>query len=199
MGRPDDAQRTYRRAIALRAHYWATYNWLGAYYYREARFPKASAMFRQVISLAPDSVRGYSNLGGSYLEESRYAEAIVVSEKSIAIQAADYGYSNLGSVYFFLKRYEEADKAYLEALKLSPQDLLLWWNLGDGYYWTPGKRDQSIGPYKKCETIDCLKKARASGYSEARIRDYPNFDFLRSTHVSGNFSAPIALLGGQSK
>jgi Flp pilus assembly protein TadD len=67
MGRPDDAERTYRRAIALRAHYWATYNWLGAYYYRQARFPEASAMFRQVISLAPDSVRGYSNLGASYL------------------------------------------------------------------------------------------------------------------------------------
>jgi tetratricopeptide (TPR) repeat protein len=31
------------------------------------------------------------------------------------------------------------------------------------------------------ETIEWLKKARASGYSEARIRDYPNFDFLRST------------------
>ena len=256
MGRPDDAERTYRRAIALRAHYWATYNWLGAYYYRQARFPEASAMFRQAISLAPDSVRGYSNLGASYLEESRYAEAIVASEKSIAIQPTDYGYSNLGSAYFFLKRYEEADKAYLEALKLSPQDPLLWWNLGDGYYWTPGKRDQSIGPYKKCvavseevlrvnpndaetygieavcsamlgakpsaleslqrglriaprnptlafqaaiiynqfqqmpETIDWLKKAQASGYSEARIRDYPNFDFLRSTPRFQEFFRP---------
>jgi tetratricopeptide (TPR) repeat protein/TolB-like protein/tRNA A-37 threonylcarbamoyl transferase component Bud32 len=246
MGKPDEAEKTYRRAISQRPHYWATYNWLGAYYYRQARFPEASQMFRQVIALAPDSVRGYSNLGASYLDEARYLEAISASERSIAIQPSDYGYSNLGSAYFFLKRYDDADRAFLEAVKLTPKDPLLWWNLGDGYYWTPGKRDQSVAAYKKCieasdealrvnpndagtygiaaicyamlgekspalaslqrglqiapddptlafqaaliynqflqttETIHWLKKARASGLSEIRIRDYPNFDSLRS-------------------
>ena len=26
--------------------------------------------------------------------------------------------------------------------------MLLWWNLGDGYYWTPGKRGQAAGAYQ---------------------------------------------------
>ena len=246
MGRLEDAEKTYRGAIALRPHYWATYNWLGAYYYRQARFPEASEMFRQVVSLAPDSVRGYFNLGASYLDEARYEDAIKASERSIAIQPSDYGYANLGSAYFFLKRYEEANNAYQEAVKLTPKDPLLWWNLGDGYYWTPGKREQSLAAYRKCvevsgdvlqvnpndeetygiaaicnamlgekkpaleslqrglqlapdnptlafkaalvynqfhqtkETLNWLKKARKGAYSEARIRDYPNFDSLRS-------------------
>jgi serine/threonine-protein kinase len=143
-----------------------------------------------------------------------------------------------------LRRYEEADQAYEQAVKLAEKDSLLWWNLGDGYYWTPGKRTQSAAAYRQgitsaeeelrvnpnnaysygvlaiChamlgekepalralrsgfqlspsdpfllfqaalvynqfgqskEAIAWLKKAQAAGYSQARIRDYPNFESL---------------------
>jgi len=53
------------------------------------------------------------------------------------------------NAYFFLRRYEEADRAYEQAIKLTEKDSLLWWNLGDGYYWTPGKRSQSVAAYKQ--------------------------------------------------
>jgi tetratricopeptide (TPR) repeat protein len=61
----------------------------------------------------------------------------------------DYGYTNLGNAYFFLRRYEEADRAYEQAVKLNEKDSLLWSNLGDGYYWTPGKRSQSVPAYRR--------------------------------------------------
>ena len=145
----DEAEKTYRRAINLRPHYWAGYNWLGVFYYRQARFPEAADMFSQVVSLTPDSFRGYSNLGATYVELARYADAIKVLEQSIAIRPSGYGYTNLGNGYFFLRRYEEADRAYEAAIKLTTDDSLLWWNLGDGYYWTPGKRSQSTSAYKQ--------------------------------------------------
>jgi eukaryotic-like serine/threonine-protein kinase len=244
LGKPEEAENTYRRAIELRPHYWAGYNWLGAFYYRHVRIREAAEMFNQVVALAPDSFLGYSNLGATYVEQAHYADAIKVLEQSIAIRPSDFGYTNLGNAYFFLRRYEEADQAYQQAIKLAEKESLLWWNLGDGYYWTPGKRTQSVAAYRQginiaeeelrvnpnnsysygvlaiCramlgekklaldalgsglrlspadpfllfqaalvynqfgqsnEAIAWLKKAQAAGYSQARIRDYPNFDSL---------------------
>jgi tetratricopeptide (TPR) repeat protein/predicted Ser/Thr protein kinase len=149
LGKSQEAEKTYRRAIELRPHYWAGYNWLGVFYYRQARFQEAAEMFNQVVALAPDSFLGYSNLGAVYVEQARYTEAITVLERSIAIRPIAYGYTNLGNAYFFLRRYEEADRAYEQAIKLTEKDSLLWWNLGDGYYWTPGKRSQSVAAYKQ--------------------------------------------------
>jgi len=244
LGKSEEAENTYRRAIELRPHYWAGYNWLGAFYFRHARFREAAEMFNQVVALAPDSFLGYSNLGATYVEQARYAEAIKVLEQSIAIRASDYGYTNLGNAYFFLRRYEEADQAYEQAVRLAEKDALLWWNLGDGYYWTPGTRTKSLAAYRQgiaiaeedlrvnpnnpssygvlaiChamlgekkqalhalgsglqlspadpfllfqaalvynqfgqtdQALAWLKKAQTAGYSQARIRDYPNFDSL---------------------
>jgi len=244
LGELEDAEKTYRQAIKVRPHYWAGYNWLGVFYYRQARFPEAGKMFSQVVALAPDSFRGYSNLGSTYVEQARYADAISVLERSLAIRPSDYGYTNLGNAYFFMRHYEEADHAYEQAIKLAEKDSLLWWNLGDGYYWTPGRRAQSSDAYKQAiaiakedlrvnpkdsgsygilavcnamlgekkpalealrlglevsrddpallfqaaviynqfgqsdAAINYLTKARAAGYSQVRIRDYPNFDPL---------------------
>jgi eukaryotic-like serine/threonine-protein kinase len=149
----NEAEKTYRRAIELRPHYWAGYNWLGVFYYRQARFQEAAVTFSQVVALAPDSFLGYSNLGAAYVEQGRYAEAIAALERSIAIRPYDYGYTNLGNAYFFLRRYEEADRAYEQATKLSEKDSLVWWNLGDGYYWTPGKRGQAASAYRRAIDI----------------------------------------------
>ena len=153
LGKPQDAEETYRKAIELRPHYWASYNWLGVFYYQHARFREAGEMFAQVIALAPDSFRGYSNLGAAYVELSRYEEAISALEHSITIRPSASGYSNLGNAYFYLHRYEEADYAYEQAVRLKERDSRLWWNLGDGYYWTPGKRNQSMAAYRKAIAI----------------------------------------------
>jgi serine/threonine-protein kinase len=153
LGKFQEAEETYRRAIALRPHYWATYNWLGAFFYRHARFREAVEMFSQVVALAPDSFRGYSNLGAAYVEQARYTEAISVLERSIAIRPSAHGYTNLGNSYFYLRRYEEADRAYEQAVKLAERDPLVWWNLGDGYFWTPGKRGESARAYRQAIEI----------------------------------------------
>jgi tetratricopeptide (TPR) repeat protein/TolB-like protein/tRNA A-37 threonylcarbamoyl transferase component Bud32 len=153
LGKLQDAEDTYRRAIELRPHYWATYNWLGVFYYHQARYREAAEMFNQAVALAPDSFRGYYNLGAAYVEQGLYNEAITVLEQSIAIRPSDYGCTNLGNAYFFQRRYEEADRAYDQAVKLNPRDSLVWANLGDGYYWTPGKRTLSVAAYRQAIAV----------------------------------------------
>ncbi|HTZ30926.1 MAG TPA: protein kinase [Methylomirabilota bacterium] len=241
-----DAESTYKRAVSLRPHYWATYNWLGVFYYNQARFPEASAMFRQVVALAPDNPRGFYNLSASLTDEGKYDEAASAAQRSLAIEPSDYGYTNLGNAYFFQRRYDETIRAYEHATQLAPNDPLVWWNLGDGYYWAPGHRQDAAPVYQKCiklasqelqlnpkdpeklgilaicnamlgekdgaldalhqafrlfpddpnlslraaliynqfgdrdETLRWLTKSHSNGLSLNRIRDYPNFDPLRS-------------------
>ncbi len=106
-------------------------------------------MFSQVIALAPDSIRGYYDLGATYNSQGRYPDAIGMFQRSIAIRPTAHAYSNLGNAYFYLHRYGEAAGAYEQAVKLGQTDYILWWNLGEGYYWAPGKRAQAVEAYRQ--------------------------------------------------
>jgi tetratricopeptide (TPR) repeat protein len=148
-----EAEKTYRRAIALRPHYWAPYNWLGVFYFQQARFAEAVAMFNQVVALVPDSFRGYSNLGAALNGEGHYREAIDAIQHSIAIRPTDSAYTNLGNAYFFLRQYHEAVLAQQQAVKLKEADYLLWYNLGEAYFWDPGERAQAPASYRKAISL----------------------------------------------
>jgi lipoprotein NlpI len=47
MGKLQQAESTYKQAIALRPHDWATYNWLGAFYYNQAT-PRTDGSWQSV-------------------------------------------------------------------------------------------------------------------------------------------------------
>jgi serine/threonine protein kinase/tetratricopeptide (TPR) repeat protein len=153
LGRLSDAEKTYRRAIELRPHYWAGYIWLGTFYYHQARYAEAASMFSQVVALAPDSIRGYYDLGATYNSQGRYSDAIEMLQHSIAIQPTAGAYTNLGNAYFYLRRYGEAAGAQEQAVRLSPTDYIFWWNLADGYNWTPGKRGQAVEAYEQAISL----------------------------------------------
>jgi len=110
-------------------------------------------MFQQVAALAPDNARGLYNLGASYVGLGRYADSIAVLERSIAIRPVGTAFTNLGNAYFYLRRYDEATRAYEQAVKFNQSDARLWSNLGDGYYWTPGKRTQAAGAYERAISL----------------------------------------------
>ena len=153
LGNSAQAEATYRRAIKLRPRYWASYNWLGVFYYQRAQYREAAEMFEQVVALAPDNARGLCNLAAAYTGEGRYSDAITVLQHSIAVRPEATAYTDLGNAYFYLRRFEEATSAYEQAVKLDQADMLLWWNLGDGYYWTPGKRGQAGVAYQHAVSL----------------------------------------------
>lgn len=153
LGKPAEAEAIYRRAIALRPHYWGNYSWLGAFFYYRAQYREAAEMFEQVTALAPDSARGLSNLGAAYVGQGRYDEAITVLERSVAIRPTAEALFISGNAYFFSRRYDQATRAYEQAVNLNQADFLVWWNLADGYYWTPGKRPQAAGAYRRAVSL----------------------------------------------
>ncbi len=149
LNRLDDAEKTFKQAIAVRPNYWATYNWLGLFSQRHARYEDAIAMYSHVVSLAPDSFTGYYNLGGVRTLQGRYAEAIPLLQRSLEIRKTADATSNLGTAYFQLHRYADAAVAYEQSTRLDPQNYVLWGNLGDAYYWAPGRRAEAAAAYGK--------------------------------------------------
>jgi tetratricopeptide (TPR) repeat protein len=153
LGKLAEAERTHRQAIDLRPQYWGGYSWLGGFYFRQARYSEAAEMFKQVVALVPDSFRAYYNLGGTYIHMGRYSDAVVVLQRSVAIRPNAIGYSNLATAYFHQKQFAEAARTYEEAVKLDERDYQLWGNLGDAYFWAPGKRADAVRAYQKASTL----------------------------------------------
>ena len=179
LGKIAAAEQTYRQAIAVRPQYWAGYNWLGIFLFRQGRFAEAATMFQQVTALAPDNVRGYQNLGGAYTALGYFNEAIPVLEKAAALRPSPTMYSNLGTVYFYLRRFSDAARTYEKAVKLDDHDSVLWGNLAEAYYWSPGERDKSIEAYHKAVSL-----------GEAQLKVNP-----RDSSALGQIAVANAMLG----
>jgi serine/threonine-protein kinase len=153
LGKTAEAEQTYRHAIAVRPQYWAGYNWLGTFFFRQGRFQEAVTMFEQVTALAPDSFRGYQNLGGAYTALGRFGQAVPALEESVRLRPSASAYSNLGTVYFYLRRFADAARAYERAVKLDDRNFVLWGNLAEAYYWTPGEREKATDAYRKSVSL----------------------------------------------
>jgi tetratricopeptide (TPR) repeat protein/TolB-like protein/predicted Ser/Thr protein kinase len=129
LGRPDEAEQSYRRAIELRPHYWAGYNMLGAFYYRTARYDDALKMFQQVVDLAPDSFRGYSSLGAVYFMKDRMTEAIDAFQRSLAVRPNYVAASNLGTLLYSEGEYKQSAEMLRQALAMDQGSYQVWANL----------------------------------------------------------------------
>lgn len=183
LDRTDDAESTYKQAIAMRPNYWATYNWLGLFYQRHARYEDARAMYSQVVSLAPDSFTGYSNLGGICVLQGHYAEAIPLLQQSLSIRPTADARSNLATAFFQMRRYPESAAQFEEAVKLDEKDYQLWGNLGDAYFWSQGRRPESLNAYSK---------AIALGEDKLRVnpRDSEVLSYLAMYHAMRDERTP---------
>ena len=163
LGQPADAEQSFKRAIALRPGYWATYNWLGLFYMDHARYEEAVRQFSQVVLLVPDSFTGYYNLGAVRIMQGKYAEAIPLLEKSLSIRPTADASSNLATAYFQMHRYADSAVQFEKAVQLDPTNYIFWGNLGDAFYWTPGRRLDAADPY-----------ARAISLGEEKLRLNPH-------------------------
>jgi serine/threonine-protein kinase len=149
MGRVQDAEATYKKAILLRPGYWAGYNALGRFYAQHGQYDAAEQNLRMATSLTPDNALAYSNLGGLYNKWGHYEEAIAALQKSLALRPTGAGYSNLGTIYYFLGRYDEAVPMMAKAVELVPNRYVIWGNYGDACRWSTNSRDKAEAAYRK--------------------------------------------------
>ncbi|HUE52851.1 MAG TPA: protein kinase [Terriglobales bacterium] len=157
LGDARSAEAACQQAIALRPQYWAGYSSLGSFYFRQSRYPEAVRAFQRVTELAPDNFEGYSNLGGVLAAQGQYAQAIKILQRSIEIRPTLEAYSNLGTAYFASRNFADAAHMYTQGLSLDDRDSLIWGNLGDALYWTPGRRSEAAAAYRKAISLATAK------------------------------------------
>ena len=148
LGDTRSAEVAYQEAISLRPQYWAGYSSLGSFYFRQSRYSDAVHAFQRVVALAPENFQGYSSLGAVLSAEGQYAEAIKTLQRSIEIRPTLDAYSNLGTAYFASRKFADAAQMYRQGLNLDDRDSLIWGNLGDALYWTPGRRAEAATAYR---------------------------------------------------
>jgi tetratricopeptide (TPR) repeat protein/tRNA A-37 threonylcarbamoyl transferase component Bud32 len=142
--RPTEAEQAYKKQIAACPQYWGGYEDLGYFYYVHARLEEAITQFLHVRDLAPDYAPTYNYLGALYQALDRWEESLQNFEKSFALGKSYFACANLGTCYYFFRRFEEAAALYELALEYDRSNYQLVGNLGDTYYWIPGKRDRAL-------------------------------------------------------
>ncbi|MDC1117274.1 sulfotransferase, partial [Luminiphilus sp.] len=108
LGRLDEAELSYRRAIALKPDYAEAHCNLGNTLKELGRLDEAEASYRQAIAVKPDFAEAYSNLGNTLIEIGGLDEAIASYSEAIALQP-DYAeaYRNLATAKTFSSEDEQ--------------------------------------------------------------------------------------------
>lgn len=147
-GKITEAEKAYQQAIQSHPNSRYSYNMAGIFYRRRNEYDKALQMYAKAVQIAPDWYGTYVNIGGIYFEMGQYDKAIDPLMKSIAIRPSYPGYVNLGAAYYGLGKFDDAAKAYQEAIKLDPEQQVVWGGLGASLYYS-GKKDQAVAPHRK--------------------------------------------------
>jgi len=142
-GAISESEKTYQRAIDSHPTSSHAYNSLGTFYLRRNEYEKAAGMFQKVIELAPEGYGGYVNLGATYNDMGKYKDAIEPLKKSIAIRPSYAAYTNLSTAYFGLNQFAEDAASNEEAIKLNPEQHIVWGNLGDARKYLGQKKEAS--------------------------------------------------------
>ena len=159
LGRVDEADKAYRKAISIQPGWWSTHSHQGVFRQGRGDFDGALESFRAAARLSPDNTRVYENLGNVLLLLGRHDEAIAEYGRSIAIRPTASALSNLGTCRFYLGRYGEAADAYERAAALQPENGVLWLNLGDSLRWKGERRPVWEAAYRR--SIDLLEAGLA--------------------------------------
>jgi tetratricopeptide (TPR) repeat protein len=153
LGRWDEAEASYLKAIELRPDLWSNHNHLGAFLYARGRLPEAEAAFRRARALAPENVRVLSNLAGVLHARDRLEEAEKVYREALAIQPWPTAAANLAALQFDQKRYADAARTLEQAVSGGTRNYRTWHSFGAARYWAPGQRPAAAEAYRQAAAL----------------------------------------------
>ena len=149
LGRVDDAEANLRRAIAVDASYWRSFNEMGNFLFFRGRFAEAAEFYQMFVDRVDDDAQALNNLGAAHYLAGDFKKAAEAWDDSIAIKPTRSAYSNTGTMYFYLGDFERAIQRYVNAANLAPNDYKVWGNLGDAYHFQGDQKQVAEVAYKR--------------------------------------------------
>ncbi len=187
MNRPEDALKSYDRAIALKPDYAEAFNNRGMILRGLKRIPEALDSFARAIALKPDFALAWNNQGIALGELGRPEEALASFERAIALNPgiAEAHY-NRGCAMIESRRTAEAIASFDRALAVRPDYAEALNNRGCAL------RDV----LRPADAIDSFERALAlrPDYAEAyNNRGHALLDLKRSAEAAASFAQALAL------
>ena len=105
--------------------------------------------YAQVVARTPDSPKAHGNLGAARYLAGDFEGAAAPSGPRSSCGPTHSALSNLGSAAFYLGRYEEAASMFRRAAGLTPDDHVLWGNLGDALTYAAGRGAEAADAYRR--------------------------------------------------
>jgi tetratricopeptide (TPR) repeat protein len=170
MNRPQDAEATYRKAIATQPGYYRPYYELGRYLHLRGQYREAEGLFRQVTAVAPEFVGAHTLLGLALMHQERYPEAEDEMRRSLRLYESASVLTDLGVLYYRQERYAEAVPFYERSLAVGPSTPTRYLDLGDGY-WRLGRTLDAAEAYRNAKMLaeDELARNPRQGSTRARL------------------------------
>lgn len=194
LGRLDDAEKEFQRAMRLNPNDACPYAESGTMYYDGGMYPEAIAAFKRATTLRP-SARYYILLANSYVYARDYEPAIEAYKKAIAVEPkSERAHYQLGIAYDYLQRYEESTKEYIEVLKLDPEYHSARYYLALAYVAQHNKR----AAFEQVEILRMNKVDWADelvediNYSENRVRGKEKLYFVPLNNFSATSLTKLA-------
>jgi Ca-activated chloride channel homolog len=101
--------------------------------YSEEKFPDAEVQYRKALEKEKEAVQGHFNLGNSLYKQEKYDESVQqfdeAATRAESGETKAFAYYNKGNSFVKEQKYADAVKAYIETLKLNPEDAEAKYNL----------------------------------------------------------------------
>ena len=167
LDRDTEAEASLRRAIEADVSYWASFNAMGNFLFRQARFAEAAEFFQMFVARADDDAQALNNLGAAYYLAGDFKRAAKAWDDSLAVKPTRSAYSNTGTMYFYLGDYDRAIDRYINAANMAPNDYKVWGNLADAYFFQGNQKQVADVAYKRA--IDLAEKLLSINASESLV------------------------------
>jgi tetratricopeptide (TPR) repeat protein/TolB-like protein len=139
--RLEKALAVLKKAVEVGPNDFKAYQDLGAYYSLFGPEREAVRPLERCVQLAPDEPDAHRALGAAYQDLERYTEAERELRTAVQLAETPAALVNLANTMMYQQRYPEAIPHLERAVKLSPNYVLAWMNLGIAYSLAKRPRD----------------------------------------------------------
>lgn len=139
----------FGRALELSPGDADVYAQIGYQQYAGGDIAHALESYRKVVALRPEAADGWSSLGALSLEAGDSAAAAKALERAVAIKPDAASLTNLGLIKYQQGDYAAAIALRRRAAAMSPQDFLMWANLGEALLADPAQAAAARDAYRK--------------------------------------------------